>query len=118
MSRFFDFWFEHFMILITTTVPNPANSDDLSDILERANWEEHFGSSLRVYEKKHQFPGLLVNYEDSLNDADRDPNWLSQMFEYGFIRLIKLTSPAQASQFPQIIQTATKKFESPFVSIR
>ena len=92
MSRSFDLWFEHFMILITTTVPNPANSDDLSDILERANWEEHFRSSLRVYEKKHQFPGLLVNYEDSSNDANRDPNWLSQMFEYGFIRLIKLTS--------------------------
>ena len=118
MSRFFDFWFEHFMILITTTVPNPANSDDLSDILERANWEEHFRSSLRVYEKKHQFPGLLVNYEDSSNDADRDPNWLSQIFEYGFIRLIKLTSHDQISQLPQIIQTTVIKINSPFVSIR
>ena len=47
-----------------------------------------------------------------------DPNWLSQMFEYGFIRFIKLTSHNQASQLPQIIQTAIRGFESPFVSIR
>jgi len=38
---------------------------------------EHFGSSLRVYEKKHLFPGLLVNYEDETDDDDRDPDWLS-----------------------------------------
>ena len=38
------------MILITTTVPNPTNSDDLSDILEQANWEEHFGSK-QVYQQ-------------------------------------------------------------------
>jgi len=42
-----------------------------------------------VYEKKHPFPGLLINYDDGsyvavddLDDNDRDPNWLSQMFEY------------------------------------
>ena len=92
MFRSFDLWFEYFKILITIAVPDPANSDDLSDILEQADWEEHFGSSLKVYEKKYPFPGLLVNYEDGSNVADRDPNWLSQMFEYGFIRLIKLTS--------------------------
>ena len=62
-------------------------------------WEEHFGSTLKVYEKKHPFPGLLINYDDSSyiaddsdGDDDRDPYWLSQMFEYGFIRFIRLTS--------------------------
>ena len=40
------------------------------------------------------------------------------MFEYGFIRFIRLTSHFQASQFPQIIQDAIKGFNSPFVSIR
>ena len=40
------------------------------------------------------------------------------MFEYGSIRLIKLTSPDQASQLPQIIQTAITKFKSPYVSIK
>ena len=40
------------------------------------------------------------------------------MFEYGFIRLIRLTSHDQTSQLPQIIQIAIKKFESSFVSIR
>ena len=40
------------------------------------------------------------------------------MFEYGFIRFIKVTSHKQASQLPQIIQAAMRGFESPFVSIR
>ena len=126
MFKSFDLQFEYFKTLVTTTIPNPANSDDLSDILEQADWEDHFGSSLRVYEKKHPFPSLLVNYDDGsdvannyddgsdLDDADSGPNWLSQMFEYDFIKLIKLKSHDQASQLPQIIQTTLKKFESPF----
>ena len=118
MFRSFDLWFEYFKILVTTAIPDLANSDDRSDIQEQADWKEHFGSSLRVYEKKHLFPGLLVYYEDGSDDADRDPNWLSQMFEYGFIRLIKLKSLDHASQLPQIIQMAVKKFKSPFVSTR
>ena len=89
--------FEHFKILVTTVIPDPANSDDVSDILQQANWKEHFGSSFRVYEKKHPFPGLLVNYDDGSDDVKRSPNWLSQMFEYGFIRLIRLTSLDQTS---------------------
>ena len=71
-----------------------------------------------MYEKKHPFPGLLINYDDGSyvdaddsDDDDRDPNWLSQMFEYGFIRFIKLTSHNQASQLLQIIQTAIRGFE-------
>ena len=76
-------------------------------------------------EKKHPFRGLLINYDDGSyvdvddsDDDDMDPNWLSQMFEYGFIRFLKLTSHKQPSQLPQIIQTAIRGFESPFVSIR
>ena len=79
-----------------------------------------------MYERKHPFPGLLINYDNSSyiatdsddDDDDRDPYWLCQMFEYGFIRFIKLTSHFQASQLPQIIQDAIKGFNSPFVSIR
>ena len=78
-----------------------------------------------MYERKHPFPGLLINYDNSSyiatdldDDDDRDPYWLCQMFEYGFIRLIKLTSHFQASQLLQIIQDAIKGFNSPFVSIR
>ena len=83
-----------------------------------------------MYEKKHQFPSLLIDYddgsyftdEDSDDDDDRNPSWLFQMFEYGFIRFIKLTNPKQASQLPQIIQTAIKGFKSsstrPFASIK
>ena len=40
------------------------------------------------------------------------------MFEYGFLRLIKLTNHVQISQFPQIIQQVVRKIKSPFVSIR
>ena len=47
-----------------------------------------------------------------------DPNWVSQMFEYGFIKFLKLTSHKQASQLSQIIQTTIRGFESPSVSIR
>ena len=56
-----------------------------------------------MYEKKHPFCGLLINYDDGSyvvdesDDDDRDPNWLSQMFEYGFIKFIKLSSHNQAS---------------------
>ena len=32
MFRSFDLWYEYFKILITTALPDPANSDDLSDI--------------------------------------------------------------------------------------
>ena len=104
MFESFDQWFKHFKILVITTTPNLANSDDTDDIFIQAIWEGYFGSSLSVYEKKHPFPDLLIDYEDGLDDTDRDPSWLSQMFEYGFIRLIKLTSHNQISQFPQIIQ--------------
>ena len=99
--------------------------DEDDNVFLQLKWEEHFGSTLGVYEKKHPFPGLLINYDyssciaaNSDDDDDRDPYWLSQMFEYGFIRFIKLTSHFQASQLPQIIQDAIKGFNSPFVSIR
>ena len=118
MFESFDQWFKHFKILVITTTPDPANSDDTDDIFVQATWEGYFGSSLRVYEKKHLFPDLLIDYEDGSDDTNRDPSWLSQMFEYGFIRLIKLTSHNQISQFPQIIQQAVMQIKSPFVSIR
>ena len=62
--------------------------------------------------------GSYVADDDSDDDDNRDPNWLSQMFESGFIRFIKLKSHKQASWLPQIIQTAIRVFESSFVSIR
>ena len=40
------------------------------------------------------------------------------MFEYGFVRYIRLTSHLQVSQLPQIIQDSVKKFNTPFVTIR
>ena len=125
MFRSFDLWFKGFKKLVTATIPNPDELDEGDNVFLQLEWEEHFGSTLRVYEKKHPFPGLLINYDDSSyiaddsdDDDDRDPYWLSQMFEYGFIKFIRLTNHFQASQFPQIIQDAIKGFNSPFVSIR
>ena len=80
-----------------------------------------------MYENQHPFPGLLINYDDGSyiadisdyeDENDRDPYWLSQMFEYGFIRHVRLTSHLQVSQLPQIIQDSVKKFNTPFVTIR
>ena len=125
MFRSFDLWFKGFKKLVTATIPDPDELDEGDNVFLQFEWEEHFGSTLRVHEKKHPFPGLLINYDDSSyiaadsdDDDDRDPYWLSQMFEYGFIRFIRLTSHFQASQLPQIIQDAIKGFNSPFVSIR
>ena len=126
MFRSFDLWFKGFKKIVTATIPNPVELDEGDNVFLQLEWEEHFGSTLRVYEEKHPFPGLLINYDDSSyivadsdddDDDDRDPYWLSQMFEYGFIRFIRLTSHFQASQLPQIIQDAIKGFNNPFVSI-
>ena len=37
MSRSFDLWFDYFKVLVTTTIPDPANSDDTSDILDQTD---------------------------------------------------------------------------------
>ena len=100
MFRSFDLWFKYFKKLVTATIPNLDELVEGDNVFIQLEWEEHFRSSLRVYEKKHPFPGLLIDYddgsyftdEDSDNDDDRNPSWLSQMFEYDFIRFIKLTS--------------------------
>ena len=105
MFRSFDLWFKYFKKLVTATIPDSDELDESNNVSIQLDWEEHFGSSLRVYEKKHQFPGLLIDYDngsyvandDSDDDDDMDPNWLSQMFEYDFIRFIKLTSHKQTS---------------------
>ena len=96
----FDLWYKYFKKLVKATIPDPDELDDGDNVFIQLDWEEYFGSSLRVYEKKHPFPGLLINYEDGEDEDDRDPDWLSQMFEYGFIRFLKLTSYGQISQLP------------------
>ena len=104
MFRTVDLWFKYCKKLVTATIPYPDELDEGDNVFIQLDWEEHCRSTLRLYEKKHPFPGLLINYDDgsyvaddSDDDDDRDPNWLFQMFEYGFIRFIKLTSHYQAS---------------------
>ena len=99
MFKSFDLWFKSFKKLVTTTILDPDELDEGDNVFLQLEWEEHFRSTLRVYEKKHPFSGLLINYDDSSyiahdsdDDDDKDPYWLSQMFEYGFIKFIRLTS--------------------------
>ena len=79
MFRSFDLWFKSFKKLVTATIPDPDELDE-DDVFLQLEWEEHFGSTIRVYEKKHPFLGLLINYDDGLyiaddsdEDVDRDP---------------------------------------------
>ena len=65
MPESHDQWFMHFKLLGTTYFPvYGEDSDDIDDIFLYTNWGDYFGCSLRVYEKKHPFPGLIVNFED------------------------------------------------------
>ncbi|KAL0001911.1 hypothetical protein SO802_015692 [Lithocarpus litseifolius] len=123
MTESLDLWFRHFRILVTTRHPDPDDSDHVNDALSMSRWEAYFGNSLRVYERtKHPFPGLLVNFSDLPEDEEEDhqmnPHWLSQMFKYGFVKFIRLTSYNRVSQFPAIIKDTITKTKSPFVSIR
>ena len=119
MTESCDQWFRHFKIMVTSHFPVPGEEADPSiTAFFCKTWNQHFKSNLRVYEKHHPFPGLIVNYEDGVDDEERNPSWLSKMFEYGFLRLIKLTDHIQISQFPLIIQHVVGKIKSPFVTIR
>ena len=65
MFESYNQWFEHFKLLVTTHFPvYGEDSDDIDDIFLYTNWGDYFGCSLRVYEKKHPFPGLIVNFEE------------------------------------------------------
>ena len=50
----------------------------------------------------------IADISDDDDEYDRDPYWLSQMFKYGLVRYMRLTSHLQASQLPQIIQDSVK----------
>ena len=77
MFKSFDLWYKYFKKLVTTTILNSDDLDDSDNIFIQLDWEVYFGRILRVYEKKHPFPGLLVNYEHGIDDDERDPDWLS-----------------------------------------
>ena len=81
MFRSFDLWFKYFKKLVTATIPDLDELDESDNVFIQLDWEEHFGNSLRVYEKKNSFLSLLINYDDGSyvdaddsDDDDRDPN--------------------------------------------
>ena len=83
MFRSFVLWFKYFKKLVIATILDLDELDESDNVFIQLDWEEHFGSSLRVYEKKHSFPSLLIDYDDGSyvvdddSDDDRNPNWLS-----------------------------------------
>ena len=73
MSESCDLWFKHFRILVTThLLVYGEDSDDIDNAFIQSTWEEYFGSSHRVYEKKHPFLSLIINYEDWF--VQKDPS--------------------------------------------
>ncbi|KAL0000481.1 hypothetical protein SO802_014262 [Lithocarpus litseifolius] len=120
MFRSFDLWYDYFKKLVTAPIPDPDELDEDDNVFIQLDWEEYFGKSSRVYERKiHPFPGLLINYEDDeLDEEDMDPDWLSQMFEFGFIRMIRVSNRDQLDQLPRIIQQVVARTRSPSVTIR
>ena len=75
MSKSRDQWFKHFKMMVTTHFPvYGEEQDDIETDFIRSIWNQYFGSSHKIYEKKHPFFGLIVNYEDGADDKDRDPS--------------------------------------------
>nr|POE80377.1 hypothetical protein CFP56_10599 [Quercus suber] len=75
----------------------------------KATWYESFGDADKVYERTRDrydpYPGLLTNTETE-DLVIRDPLWLSEMLEAGFISKLVITSAIQISLFPKVIQEA------------
>ena len=53
MFRSFDLWFKGFKKLATATIPYPDELDEGDNVFLQLEWEEHFGSTLRMYKKKN-----------------------------------------------------------------
>ena len=49
MFRSFDLWFKNFKTLVTATIPDPDELEEDDNVFLQLDWEEHFGSRLRVY---------------------------------------------------------------------
>ena len=49
MFRSFDLWFKSFKKLVIATIPDPDELDEDDNVFLQIDWEEHFGSTLRVY---------------------------------------------------------------------
>ena len=90
MFRSFDLWFKSFKKLVTATIHDPYELDEDDNVFLQLKWEEHFGSTLRVYEKKHQFLGLLINYDDSsyITDDDKLELYCSNILKYIYIYIL------------------------------
>ena len=83
-----DRWFKHFKIMVITHFPvHGEDSDDTDNAFIQSTWEKYFRSSHRVYEKKHPFPGLIINYED----------WPLKKIQAGFHKCSNMASSGSSS---------------------
>ncbi|KAK9988643.1 hypothetical protein SO802_028882 [Lithocarpus litseifolius] len=105
LTSSYDRWMYLFKVLVSTAFIRTDITDDVW-LSHKATWHESFGEIERVYDGQHPYPGLLINTKTE-DLVIRDPSWLSEMLEAGFISKLIVTSATQISLFPIVIQEAT-----------
>ena len=105
----YDRWIYLFKVLVSTAFIRTEDMTDDIWLSHKATWYESFGEIDRVYEgtgdRYNPYLGLLINTETE-DPVIRDPLWLSEMLEAGFISKLIITFGIQISLFPKIIQEA------------
>nr|POE98106.1 hypothetical protein CFP56_43239 [Quercus suber] len=105
----YDRWMYLFEVLVFTAFIRTEDMIGDAWLSHKAIWYESFGDADRVYERTGDrydpYSGLLINIETE-DPVIRDPLWLSEMLEAGFICKLVITSAIQISLFPKVIQEA------------
>ena len=96
-----------FKVLVSTAFIRTEDKTDDTWLSHKATWYDSIGDIDRVYEgtgdRYNPDLGLLINTETE-DPVIRDPLWLSEMLEVGFISKLIITSGIQISLFPKVIQ--------------
>ena len=107
LTSSYDKWMYLFKVLVSTAFIKTKDMIDDTWLSHKATWYESFGEADRVYEgtrdRYNPYPGLLINTETK-DPIIRDPLWLSEMLEAGFISKLIITSGIHISLFPKVIQ--------------
>nr|POF21756.1 hypothetical protein CFP56_71506 [Quercus suber] len=102
-------WMYLFKVLVSTAFIRTEDMTGDAWLSHKATWYESFGDADRVYERTGDrydpYPRLLINTKTE-DPVIRDPLWLSEMLEAGFISKLVITSAIQICLFPKVIQEA------------
>ena len=98
-----------FKVLVSIEFIRTENMTDDTWLSHKATGYESFGDVDRVYEglgdRYNPYSRLLINTETE-DPVIRDPLWLSEMLEAGFISKLTITSTNLISLFPNVIYEA------------